>query len=177
MSKSLLTPEERKERDRIRALKYYRDNKEQIRARRKLPEYLEKQRIYATRYRELNREKESARILAWYHANPDKLKKKDEYNKKWRAENKHIVNTHTAKRRTNKLQRMPKWLTDSDKQQIKEMYNLAKILKETTGKEWHVDHIIPLKGKNVSGLHVPSNLQIILGSENSKKNNRYKIDG
>lgn len=172
-----MTPEERKELDRLRALKYYRENKEKIQARKKQPEYLEKQRIYAKKYRELNRERESARILAWYHANPEKQKKKDEYNKKWRAENKHIVNTHTAKRRTNRLQRMPKWLTDSDKQQIKEMYKLAKILKETTGKEWHVDHIIPLKGKNVSGLHVPSNLQIILGSENSQKHNRYNIDG
>lgn len=54
------------------------------------------------------------------------------------------------------------------------MYALALHLSETTEHEWQVDHIIPLQGKNVSGLHVPENLQVIERSINSKKRNKYE---
>jgi 5-methylcytosine-specific restriction endonuclease McrA len=47
------------------------------------------------------------------------------------------------------------------------------LLNKSTGVQWHVDHIIPLQGKNVSGLHVPENLQVIQGSLNIKKGNRF----
>lgn len=79
----------------------------------------------------------------------------------------------TAKRRAAKLQRTPKW--DLDAHLIQAKYQLANMLTRETGKPYHVDHIIPLQGKKVCGLHVFSNLRVILGEENVKKSNKFLI--
>ena len=120
------------------------------------------------------RQKENARTLAWYHANFDKIKdKKNARNRKWASNNKGIINFYTNKRYTAKKQRLPIWLTKDNLKQIKALYKLASSLTKSTGVPWHVDHIIPLQGKNVSGLHVPENLQVIEGIINISKHNRY----
>ena len=91
---------------------------------------------------------------------------------KWKQENKGLVNAATYKRRTAKLNRMPLW---ADKNKIKELYKLAQIKTKETGFSWHVDHIIPLQGELVSGLHVFNNLQVISGIDNIKKHNKYEV--
>jgi hypothetical protein len=68
-----------------------------------------------------------------------------------------------ARRRARKLQATPTW---SDKSKI---YNIYK----NTPKGFHVDHIVPLKGKNVCGLHVSWNLQYLTPAENRRKSNRF----
>ncbi len=50
----------------------------------------------------------------------------------------------------------------------------AKVLEKLTGEKYHVDHVIPLQGKNVSGLHIPANLQILTATANMKKGNKYE---
>lgn len=66
---------------------------------------------------------------------------------------------------------MPSWLTKEDFVQIRELYICAQMFKLYTGQEYHVDHIVPLQGENVCGLHVPWNLQVILAKENLSKSN------
>jgi hypothetical protein len=54
------------------------------------------------------------------------------------------------------------------------LYAEAAVLTRTTGRNHVVDHIIPLKGRLVSGLHVESNLRIIERSENARKSNKFE---
>lgn len=63
----------------------------------------------------------------------------------------------------------PTW---ADMDAIKKIYLEARRKTEETGTLHHVDHIIPLRGKIVSGLHVHYNLQIITAQENLRKSNR-----
>lgn len=87
-----------------------------------------------------------------------------ERSRAWRKANPrhHLFLTRTAK--AAKAQRTPSW-ADLDK--IKEIYM-------NCPPGHHVDHIIPLRGKNISGLHVAENLQYLPANENISKNNRFE---
>lgn len=87
--------------------------------------------------------------------------------------NLHIYAKSGAKRKAAKLQRTPSWLTEIDYERISNEYKLASILTKVTGSAWHVDHIIPLQGKMVSGLHVPSNLRVLPAKDNISKSNIF----
>jgi hypothetical protein len=108
----------------------------------------------------------------WRDNNSDKVKVKK---LEWSKANSSRVNCNNAKRRAAKLLRTPAWLTPEDHEKIQDFYLMAKYMEITTGIKHHVDHIIPLQGKNVSGLHVPSNLQILTENENKTKSNKYLI--
>jgi hypothetical protein len=58
---------------------------------------------------------------------------------------------------------------------IKEIYALSALRTKLTGVLWHVDHILPLQGEIVSGLHTPFNMQVIPAIENIKKSNNYEL--
>jgi hypothetical protein len=88
-------------------------------------------------------------------------------------ENPHLGRYWANKRRVIKLQRTPKWLTLSDWEKIEEYYQYATILTQVTGIFYEVDHIIPLQGKNISGLHCPENLQILTRFENRSKGHKF----
>jgi hypothetical protein len=93
--------------------------------------------------------------------------------KKYRDNNKPIRTALQSKRRASELQRTPKWLTQDELNDIKEFYIMAKELEAVFPWKQCVDHIIPLQGRTVSGLHVPSNLQILSAKANMEKGNRY----
>lgn len=68
----------------------------------------------------------------------------------------------------------PKWLTGQQKVAIERFYLEAADKTAATGIKHEVDHIIPIRGKNVSGLHVPWNLQVITLLENRKKGRKFE---
>ena|SRR5665213_779655 len=69
-------------------------------------------------------------------------------------------------------ERTPKWLTELHYAQMDLFYQSARALTKELDIKFQVDHIIPIKGKNVSGLHVPWNLQVLPASLNISKGNR-----
>jgi len=79
-----------------------------------------------------------------------------------------VTNSLTAGRHTAKLNRTMSW---TETQDIKELYEFAAKMDG----DFHVDHVIPLRGELVSGLHVYDNLQIIPASENCSKGNKFKV--
>ena len=79
----------------------------------------------------------------------------------------------TIFRRLAKLQRTPAWLTETDHWMIGQAYELAALRSKMTGFAWHVDHVVPLQGKTVSGLHTPYNLQVIPAAVNISKSNTF----
>lgn len=78
-----------------------------------------------------------------------------------------------AIKRANKDNRTPKWLTFEQKLEIECFYYKAMRYEEEFGIKYHVDHIVPLNGENVSGLHVPWNLQVLSAKDNLRKSNKY----
>jgi len=104
-----------------------------------------------------NREQRIVASLAWQKNNPGKANAKNKFYK------------------LSKKQRTPPWLTEQHKAQIAMFYEAAAKLTKELGIKFEVDHIMPLNGKDSSGLHVPWNLQVITKVENNKKSN--KVEG
>lgn len=124
-------------------------------------------------YRESNPEKSKTSNTVWYKIN---RKRQKDTTKKWKKDNPDKTNAQTARRRAKKLRATPLWLTLEQKQQIDNIYTECSKLTRETGIPHEVDHIIPLQGKEVRGLHVPWNLQILTASENRSKNNNILFD-
>ena len=92
-----------------------------------------------------------------------------EYEKNNRAK----VTAIQARRNAAKLRATPSW---ANRFFIEEAYSLAALRTKMLGFAWHVDHIVPLQHPKVCGLHTHTNLQVIPGSENCRKQNRYWPD-
>lgn len=161
--------------ERERAVKRYRENAENEKAKRKIyytehkEQTLEKakeyfKKIYADltrkaiinkRNRESNvRNKEQRKIQA----------------REYRQRTKHLQTAKTRKRQALVLRRLPKCANLSE---IEKFYEKAREMTLKTGIKHEVDHIVPLQGKTVSGFHVEWNLQILTKSENSRKRNTF----
>ena len=85
--------------------------------------------------------------------------------KQWRLDNPEKRREYSATYRASKLQRTPPW---ADRKELAKVYALCP-------DGYHVDHIIPLKGNTVCGLHIESNLQYLTAEENLKKSNKFKV--
>lgn len=116
-----------------------------------------------------NLEKHRMQNNRWYAKNIEKAR---EMGRRANKKNSATVNANTARHRAAKLSASPLWLTKEHKIQIKFWYVLAKELRWLSEERLEVDHIIPLQGKDVCGLHVPWNLQLLPKSINVKKHNK-----
>jgi len=111
------------------------------------------------------------KIKDWRKNNPDKCK---EYQKKCYENNKEKSFANSAKYRAKKRNAVPSWLDKEMQEQIECLFKIAKELTNKTGIPHEVDHIIPLQGESVSGLHVPWNLQVLSRFDNRSKKNLIK---
>ena len=147
-------------------------------------------------WRKNNPEKMLAATLAWQAANPNRVKaaqaahrlanptytatrnrewrernpgRSSENSSRWARENKSKKAAIASKYRASKMRAIPKW---SDPMKVQEFYDLAKELSDEHGETYEVDHIVPLQGKTVCGLHCESNLRVLHHKLNAGKGNR-----
>lgn len=111
-------------------------------------------------YRAKNAQRLAAYNSAWKKDNKEKV---NAASNRWKKENAERVRAWNAARWAAKLKRTPAW---ADLAAIRAFY-------EACPEGHHVDHIIPLRGKGVSGLHVLENLQYLPASVNISKGNRW----
>lgn len=114
-----------------------------------------------------NKERHAASGRLWVENNREKSR---EIKRAWQKRNSDKDLVKVRRYQMKKLNAQPSWTNEFF---IKEAYALAKLRTEIFGFPWHVDHVIPLQGKIVCGLHVENNLQVIPASENVRKSNKY----
>lgn len=119
-----------------------------------------RQRARSLKWHEENRERALVRMLVRQRAMPEYYRDK---HREWAQANKGAVRALAMKRHAAKLKRTPKW---ADLAAIKRFY-------EACPAGLQIDHIIPLQGKLVSGLHVLNNLQYLTDKANISKGNRF----
>lgn len=123
-------------------------------------------------YREANAERISVATKLCREKNPQKYK---EAKKEWNFSNKDKKRMYALNYLARKKQRKPVWFGEIDDFVMQEAHNLANERARLFGFGWSVDHVIPMLGKKVSGLHVYNNIQVIPSVVNSQKHNSYEV--
>ena len=148
----------------------------------------EKKKQADREYRLANRERLGRQQKQWAATNSERLtatRRKTrlanlelvrEKNREWKRANPDLVAAANARRKARKLKACPAWLTKDQHRQMREVFREAQKLTAETGVPHQVDHVIPLLGVTVCGLHVPWNLRVLTAEENVKKSNKL-LDG
>ena len=145
-------------------------------------EWVKSNETRADYFREYNkREDVKDRKNEWYQENREQviaasntipLHKKAQYKRDWKERNTVWTRADTKARRRKHREATPPWLTRKQKSEIRQLYQIAITMTQTTGEQYVVDHIVPLRSHEVCGLHVPWNLRVITQEENLKKSNK-----
>jgi len=143
----------------------------------------ERKRTTNKAWREANAEYIAAANANWYAANTDHARQsmaawhkanaeaRSQYSAEWRKKNPGRDLALSRAKKARKIQRTPTW-ADHDK--ITAIYEEAAAMR-ALGIDVHVDHIVPLRGKLVSGLHTHTNLQLLLATDNLTKRNKFAV--
>lgn len=121
------------------------------------PEYAKREHV-----KEKNRQK----TKVWASNNKERKREAD---KAWVENNRSLANSYKAHRRAKERKATPPWLTQEQREATAKIYAEALELTERLSIRHEVDHIVPLSGKTVSGLHVPWNLRAIPAQENNTR--------
>jgi hypothetical protein len=119
------------------------------------------------RYYEKNREA----VIARAAARP--VEEKRRLQAQYKDRNVDVVRADTSVRKRRHREATPRWLTKEERLQMRDLYVQARKMTELTRERYVVDHIVPLRGEEVCGLHVPWNLRVITQDENLKKSNKH----
>jgi 5-methylcytosine-specific restriction endonuclease McrA len=155
---------------------------------------LERKRMYERKYREThkasikqfghnwysnNKASKRAKNLEWIANNGERNRSiRQKAGTKWRVNNPHIAIQYSEEYQNRRDRATPKWLSEIHIESIRQVYLERDRLNQLEGNKpsdsqyWTVDHVIPLAGDDVSGLHVPWNLQLLRRTNNSSKNNK-----
>ena len=98
------------------------------------------------------------------------------YRNAWKEANKVQVRADTKARRRKHRDATPPWISRRQKSDIRQLYQIAITMTQTTGEQYVVDHIYPLRSDVVCGLHVPWNLRVVTREENQRKSNSLPDD-
>jgi hypothetical protein len=129
-------------------------------------------KAYLSEYQSKNREKISQRNRDWRRSRIGKELAREKAN---RVKLRDYFRGQCQKRRAAKQQRIPAWFSTADSSAIRSMHRECNDLEELTGIKFHVDHVIPLCGQLVSGLHIPINLRVIPYYMNLQKGNSFSV--
>ncbi len=134
-------------------------------------ENADKVKVYKKEYRSRNSESISAYGKSYYYDNIEKFQ--EYFKENWEDP---AFRAQSRERSSIRGRQIRTPISKMHMNKIHEIYLEAARVTEKTGQAHHVDHIIPLRGVGVCGLHVPWNLQVLLAEENLRKGNRIEDD-
>ena len=158
------------ESQKARITAYVNENREKVNLRKRQIRAANKDKVRAQRRRayENNPEKHRKRVAAFRARKPETVKAS---RADWKRRNRALATANQRQREIEKLKATPSW---ADLDAIRNFYDEAAHRTALTGQPHEVDHVVPLRGKHVCGLHVQNNLQVIPALLNRKKGNRFE---